>query len=169
MTEEIFTIGKIINAQGIRGEVKVLPMTEFPERFDTMDKVRINNKGRISELTLEGSRAHKNFIFLKFKEINTMNDALTLKDSLIQVTRDELVPLPEGRYYIFDLIDLPVYTVDGELLGHLKDVFQTGSNDVYTVKTPEGKEVLLPAIPQVIKDINLTEKKIVVELMEGLI
>lgn len=170
MTQEMFTIAKIVNAQGIKGEVKAVPMTEFLDRFDKMKTAEINLDGKMSTYTIEWVRPHtKNFIVFKFKGINDMNEALVLKNGLIQVTREGLVPLPEGRYYVFDLLGLPVYTLDGELLGHLVDVFQTGSNDVYTVKTPEGKEVLLPNIPQVIKEINPQEKKIVVELMEGLI
>lgn len=170
MTQEMFTIAKIVNAQGIKGEVKAVPMTEFLDRFDKMKTVDINLDGKMVTYTIEWVRPHgKNFIVFKFKGINDMNEALVLKNGLMQVTREGLVPLPEGRYYVFDLLGLPVYTLDGVLLGHLVDVFQTGSNDVYTVKTPEGKEVLLPNIPQVIKEINPQEKKIVVELMEGLI
>ena len=170
MTQEMFTIAKIVNAQGIKGEVKAVPMTEFLDRFDKMKSVDINLDGKMVTYSIEWVRPQgKNFIVFKFKGINDMNEALVLKNGLIQVTRDGLVPLPEGRYYVFDLLGLPVYTLDGELLGHLVDVFQTGSNDVYTVKTPEGKEVLLPNIPQVVKEINPQEKKIVVELMEGLI
>lgn len=170
MTQEMFTIAKIVNAQGIKGEVKAVPMTEFPDRFNKMKSVDINLDGKMVTHAIESVRPHgKNFIVFKFKGINDMNEALVLKNGLIQVTREGLVPLPEGRYYVFDLLGLPVYTLEGELLGHLVDVFQTGSNDVYTVKTPAGKEVLLPNIPQVVKEINPQEKKIVVELMEGLI
>jgi 16S rRNA processing protein RimM len=110
----------------------------------------------------------KNQVVLKFKNIDTVEEAEKLRNSYILINRNDLEDLPEGVYYIADLIGLKVYTETGEYLGIVDDIFQTGSNDVYVVKNDLGQSKLLPGIDKVIKEINLPESKIIVNLIEGL-
>jgi len=166
MEKELINIGKIVNTQGHKGEVKIISLTDFPERFKDMKSALINNNGQMKNLTIEGVRNHKQFIVIKFKEIPDMNHAEKLKNSFIQVKQEDLVELEKGQYYIFKLIGLSVFNEENELLGEIKDVIKTGANDVYVIKDNEGNEMLVPAIKDVVKDINLEEKKVVISPME---
>lgn len=168
MVEPLIAIGKITTTHGHRGEVRVYPLTDFPERFQRLGKVYVQ-KEDMRELHVERARFHKQFVIVKFKEINDMNEALQLKDYLIKINRSEVVPLPEGHYYIFQLVGSEVYSDKGEFLGELVDVHRTGSNDVYVVQNPDtGEEILIPALKDVVKKIDLEENKLVVELLPGL-
>ncbi|BAF59901.1 MAG: 16S rRNA processing protein RimM [Pelotomaculum sp.] len=167
MHESYIRIGKILKTQGNRGAVRVLPLTDYPERFKNMSRVQVSLKGFRTFFTVGEVYHHKNFIIIKFKEIESMAAAEKLKGAFLEVGRDELVPLPEDRFYIFDIIGLKVYDTGGRNLGRVTDVLQTGANDVYVVDTG-GKPLLIPALKQVVKSVNLTEGKMVVELPEGL-
>ena len=157
-------VGKIVNTFGIKGEVKVNLYTEDISNFKTNNKVYVNDK----EMQVENSRLQKNMLILKLKGIDNMNDAEDLRGSIIKVDRSKN-ELPEGTYYIADLIGLDVYTEDGSLLGKVIDIYNTGANDIYTVKTQDGKEVLLPAIKDVIKQVDIQNGKIIVHILKGLI
>lgn len=169
MTGQYITVGEIVNTQGIRGEVRVLPTTDFPERLLNTRKIRVWHRGQHQEYTIESSREHKQFIILKFTEIRDMTAAEKLKGGLLQVTREELTPLPKDSYYIFELVGLKVYDKDSKELGQVTEVIKTGANDVYIVKRPEGKDILIPALKSVIEKIDVPEGKIIVNLPEGLI
>lgn len=161
-------IGQVARAHGLRGELSVTVLTEFPERFKDTDWVYLGNEQEAEAYRLESYRWHKPNILLKLEGIDDRTQAEQLRGLLVQVPVGEAVPLPEGSYYLYQLIGLEVVDTRGETLGTLTDVIETGANDVYVVRT-KGKEVLLPAIPDVIKSVNLAEGRVVVEVMEGLI
>ena len=161
-------IGQIVNTFGIKGMVKVKPFTDDITRFDRLEKVYIKNKDSKKEYEIEEVKYHKNMVMIKFKGIENPDDANLLRGSYLLVDRANEEPLEEGVYYIVDLIGLDVYTDEGILLGTLKDIFNTGSNDIYEVKDELGKQILLPAIADVIKEIDLENKKIIVHLLKGL-
>ncbi|WP_425060820.1 Ribosome maturation factor RimM [Sporomusa carbonis] len=160
---DLITIGKIVAPHGVRGDVRILPLTDFPDRFYDMKAAFVENCG---QLKLEAVRKHKQFILLKFAGIDTMNDAERLRGKLIKIGREDLVKLPEGQYYIFDIIGLNVITEDGEQLGVVTDVLQPGSNDVYVVEQQGKRELLIPAIKEVVKKIDIAAKQMVVKLQE---
>lgn len=162
-------IGQIVNTFGIKGFVKVTPFVDDISRFDDLKKVYIKKQKILKELEVEEVKYHKNMVLIKFKGIGKVEDAETLKNSYIEVDRENAIDLEEGTYFIVDLIGLQVITDEGDSLGKLDDIFNTGSNDIYVVKDELGKQILLPAISEVIKEINLEENKIIVHLLEGLI
>ena len=169
MENNMITIGEIINTHGHLGEVRVWPLTDFPERFQDLKQVLINKNGSLITLHIEQARTHKQFIIIKFNEITDMNDADALRGALLQIPMEELKELPENTFYIFDLIGLKVSADTGEQLGRITNVLQTGGNDVYVVKPTEGKEILIPALKHVVKEINTREKTMVVTLLPGLL
>lgn len=162
--QDKFEVGKIVNTFGIKGEIKVVLYTEDINNFKKNNKIYVNGK----EMQVENSRLQKNMLILKLKDVNTMNDAEKLRNSIITIKRSKK-ELPAGTYYIADLIGLDVYTDEGNLLGKVTDIYNTGANDIYTVKTLEGKEVLLPAIKDVIKQVDLQNEKIIVHVLKGLL
>jgi 16S rRNA processing protein RimM len=160
---DLITIGKIVAPHGVRGDVRIFPLTDFPERFHELKTVYVDDVG---QLKLESARPHKKFILLKFTGIDTMNEAAPLSSKLIKIRREDVVKLPEGQYYIFDIIGLNVFNEQGELLGVITDVLQPGSNDVYVVEQQDKKELLVPAIKDVVKQIDIAGKKMLVKLQE---
>ena len=161
-------IGQIVNTFGIKGMVKVKPFTDDITRFDRLKKVYIKNKNGKKEYEIEEVKYHKQMALIKFKGIENPEDANLLRESYLIIDRENEEPLEEGTYYIVDLIGVEVYTDEGELLGTLKDIFNTGSNDIYEVKDELGKQILLPAIADVIKEIDVKNRKIIVHLIKGL-
>ena len=161
-------LGQIVNVKGLKGEVKVNPFTENIERFEELKTVLIKFKNENKEFEIEKVGYHKNQVILKFKGINTVEEAEKLRNSYILINRNDLEPLEEGVYYITDLLRLEVYTEDGTLLGKVDDIYNTGSNDIYVVKDDLGKQKLLPGIPEVLKNVDLEHGKIIVNLIEGL-
>ena len=160
-------LGQIVNVKGLKGEVKVNPFTEDNTRFERLPKVFVKKaKGDMKEYSISKVGYNKNQVIIKFKEINTVEEAETLRNSYILVDRDVLGELPEGVYYIADLIGLDVYTEAQEYLGKGDDIFSTGSNDVYVVKDELGKQRLLPGIDEVLKKIDIPNGKIIVNLIE---
>jgi len=157
--------GKITSTHGIRGEVKIYPYTDDVDNILSLKKIYIEGEGyKVSSI-----RFHKNMFITKLVGINTVNEAETFRNKLVQREIDENEQLEEDTYYVKDLIGLDVYLENGELFGKIKDVFQTGANDVYVIKTTDEKEVLIPAIKSVVKDVDIASGKMVIELMEGLI
>lgn len=170
MVVEYITVGKIVATQGHRGEVRVLPLTDFPERFVGMQEITVYHRGERVTYHIERVRFHKGFVVIKFKEVPDMNRALELRGGLLQVTREQLFPLPQDTYYVFEIIGLDVYTREGEWLGKVTDVISTGANDVYEVKKGEkGRPLLIPALKRVVVEISLEKGRMVVELPPGLI
>ena len=162
-------IGQIVNTFGIKGIVKVKPFTDDIKEFDKFKTVYIEKKGNHEEYEIEEVKYHKNMVLIKFRGIDKIEQAEGLRNSYLTISRDSLGQLEEGRYYIVDLLGLEVYTDEQILLGTLEDIFNTGGNDIYVVKNKEGKQILLPAIKDVIKKVDLENKKIIVHLIPGLI
>lgn len=166
--EEYIRIGKILNTQGNRGALRVLPLTDYPERFQKMTRVRVAISGLLRDLNVEDTYFHKKYVIMKFKEIQDMNAAGELKGGFLVLSRAELMPLPENSFYIFELIGLEVFDPLGVRLGLLTDIIQTGSNDVYVVETGR-KPLLVPALKQVVLEVDLSEGRMVVKLPDGLL
>lgn len=162
-------IGQIVNTFGIKGMVKIVPFTDNIERFDELKKVYIVDKKSRKEYEVEEVKYHKNMVLMKFKGIEKVEEAESLRNCYLEIDRKDAKQLEEDTYYIVDLIGLDVYTDEGKNLGKLDDVFNTGSNDIYVVKDELGKQILLPAIKEVIKNVDLENKKITVHLLEGLV
>ncbi len=161
-------LGQIVNVKGLKGEVKVNPFTDDSTKFERIPKVFIKQKNNLTEYEIEKVGYSKNQVIIKFKNVNTVEEAEKLRNSFIVIDREILGELPEGVYYIADLIGLDVYTENNEYLGKVDDIYNTGSNDIYVVKDELGKQKLLPGIDEVIKKIDLEANKIVVNLIEGL-
>lgn len=157
------TIGKVVAPHGVRGDVRIAVLSDFPERFLDLDKVYLDNG---TKLIVEDARLHKQFVLLKFSGLDTMNDVEALRGRYIQVNREDVVVLPEGHYYFFDIIGLEVYTVDGDKLGIITDILKTGSNDVYVTETKGKKPILVPALKEVVRSIDIPGKKMIVKLQE---
>ena len=163
--EDKFEIGKIVNTFGIKGEVKILPYTEDVNSFKKMKYIYVNDL----KIKIQSVKFHKNFVILKLEGIEDMTSAENLRNSIIKIERKK-EKLPENTYYIKDLIGLEVITDDdGNTLGVVKDIYNTGANDIYTIETKEGKEILLPAIKEVIKEVDIENRKIIVHILKGLI
>ena len=162
-------IGQIVNTFGIKGEIKVVPFTDDINRFDDLKKVYVRTRKDSKLYKVENARYHKNMVLLKLEGINNPEDAEMLKNSFLEVDREDAIPLEEGTYFIVDLIGLDVYTDEGKLLGKVDDIYNTGANDIYVVKDELGKQILLPAISDVIKQIDMENGKIIVHLISGLI
>ena len=167
--QEYFEVGQIVNTNGLKGLLKINPFTDDITRFERLKTIFIEHKKELLEFEIESVRYQKKQVLLKLKGIDTIEEAEKYREDYLKINRNKEEKLPENTYYIVDLIGLDIYTENGELLGKLDDVFSTGSNDVYVVKNSEGKQILLPAISDVIKNIDLEQKKIVVNLIEGLL
>lgn len=166
--ENLLEIGKIVNTHGLRGEVKVVPWTDSPEVFDDLSYVYIKIKNEYKKLTVKSVKYQKNNVIVKFGEYNDINEILPYKNFVLYAEREELGELPEGVYYIVDLIGLSVYTEDGEFVGKIADVFNAGSSDIYDVKREGKKNLLLPVIDDVVKNVDIEGGKVIVNIMEGL-
>ncbi len=157
--------GKITSMHGIKGEVKVYPYTDNIEYILSLKKLYINLK----EYKIDNIRFHKNMFIIKLNGINTIEDAEKFRDSIVQREIDNNEVLEEDTYYVKDLIGLKVFLENGEEFGTLIDVFQTGANDVYVIKDINDKEILIPAIKDVVKHIDIENHKMIIKLMEGLV
>ena len=166
---EYLSIGQIVNTHGIKGEVKVYPLTDDASRFDKLKEVYIESKGEMVKYQIESAKHLKNTVIIKLKGIETMNDAEKLREQYLKVGRWDAVRLPKDSFFVCDIIESDVFDIHGELLGKLVDVLQTGANDVYVVQNDDKREILIPALKTVVKEINLQNKKIIVDLPEGLI
>ena len=162
-------VGQIVNTFGIKGEVKVTPFTNDMKRFDDLKKVYVTSRKDSKLYKVENVRYHKNMVLLKLENINNPEDAEMLKNAYLEIDREDAIPLEEGTYFIADLIGLEVYSDEGNLLGKVEDIYNTGSNDIYVVKDELGKQILLPGIKDVIKDVQIENAKIIVHLIPGLI
>ncbi len=166
---EYLEIGKIVNTHGIRGEVKVIPLTDNEQRFSELKAVLIDDGNKMGTFNIETVKYFKGFVIIKFKEIQDMSSAEKLKERYIKVDRKNAVKLPKDSFFVCDLIDCRVEDMDGNELGILINIIKTGSNDVYIVKDEIGKEICIPALKSVVKEISIEEKLIKVILPEGLI
>ncbi|MGB7604077.1 MAG: ribosome maturation factor RimM [Lutisporaceae bacterium] len=165
---EYLSIGQIVNTHGIQGEIKVYPLTNDITRFEKLKEVYIEAKDEIKKYPVKSVKYLKNTVIMKLEGIDTMNDAEKLKELYLKVGRWDAVPLPKDTFFICDIVDSEVYDIRIGLLGKLTNVIQTGSNDVYVVMQ-DKKEILIPALKTIVKEIDLKNKKITVDLPEGLI
>ncbi|MBL4930857.1 ribosome maturation factor RimM [Clostridium paridis] len=155
--KEFFNIGQIVNSHGIKGEVKVLPLTDDVMRFKKLKSILIGD----IEYKIESCKFQKDRVILKLEGIEDMNSALKLKTKYLKVQRKDAVKLPEDTYFIADLIGCNIYDTNDTLIGKIYDVIKTGSNDVYWIKEP--KEVLIPVLKEIVLDINIEDAKIVIK------
>ena len=163
-------VGVIIKPHGIKGEVKVYPTTDSPLRFNEITHVNIIQQGRtIGDVKVAGVKFFKDIVILKLKGYNDINEVEALKGAELYIPREEGAELEDGEYYIADIIGMEVLTDDGARLGTVKDVMETGANDVYVVEREGGKELLLPAIKQCILDTDIDKNVMTVHLMDGLL
>lgn len=165
---QYLSIGQIVNLHGVQGEVKVYPLTDDMQRFKKLNEVYLEVDSELKVFAITQVKMLKNMVVLKLDGIDTAEAALKLKGCYLKVDRQKAVKLPKDNYFICDLIDIEVFDMTGELLGRVADVIQTGSNDVYIVKNESG-EILIPALKSVFKEINIQDRKIIVDLPEGLI
>lgn len=169
MKQQYFEIGQIVNTFGIKGMVKVNPFTDDISQFEEMETILVDKKGSLQEMQIEEVKYSKNQVLLKLKGIETVNDAEKYRNCYLKLPREKARKLPKNTYFIADLIGLAVYTEEGKLLGKVDDIYNTGASDIYVIKDDTGKQILLPAIKDVIKQIDLEQEKIVVHLLDGLV
>ncbi len=167
--EQMLQVGVITATHGIRGEVKVYPTTDDATRFDDLKRVILDAGKQQISLEIQSVKYFKQFVILKFKGIDNINDIERYKKCPLLISREDAVDLEEDEYFIADIIGMEVYTEDGVHFGTMKDVMETGANDVYIIDSKEHGEVLLPAIKECILNVDEEEGKITVHIMEGLL
>lgn len=152
-TDKKIIIGKIGAAHGVRGDMKVYPLTDFPDRFNTIKKAYVDDK----LIEIVSTRYQNNFVVMKVKDVNCREEVAHFTNKLLKINRSDVPPLQEGEYYSFDIIGLQVINQEDEILGEITDILKTGSNDVYITKAKDGRQILLPALKKIVTEINLKE------------
>ena len=165
---DLLQVGVITSTHGVRGEVKVFPTTDDPARFKKLKQVILDDGKQQIDLEIASVKFFKNMVILKFKGIDNINDVEKYRRATLLVTRENAVPLAENEYFIADLIGLSAVSDEGEELGTITDVLQTGANDVYVVTTPQKEEILVPAIRECILAIDLDARRMQIHLLPGL-
>jgi 16S rRNA processing protein RimM len=166
--DNFLRVGVISSTHGIKGEVKVFPTTDDPNRFNELKQVTLDTGKEQIILEIEGVKFFKQMVILKFKGIDNINDIEKYRGKDLLINRENALELKEDEYYIYDLIDSEVFSDEGNKLGVLTEIMTTAANDVYVVKMENGKELLLPYIKECILDIDVDHKKILVHVMPGL-
>ena len=169
LSQEFIMIGKVVSTQGNKGEVNVLPLTDSINRFKNLDNVFLRNKNSQTILNVEKIRIRKDTVILKLKDIENIEEAKMIVGSFLEVERKNAVKLPKDTYFIFEIIGLEVYDENNIFLGKVENVISTGSNDVYVVKIKDKEELFIPAIREVVKNVNLEKKRITINMVDGLI
>ena len=167
--EDLLQVGIITSTHGVRGEVKVYPTTDDPRRFRRLKEVVLDTGKEKMNLEIEGVKFFKQFVILKFKGLDNINDIEKYRQKSLYVTRKNAVRLQRDEYFIADLIGLKVQDEDGKELGTVKDVIETGANEVYEVEMADGKSLLLPAIKQCILNVDVENGTMQVHVLEGLL
>ena len=167
--EKQLQVGVISSTHGVRGEVKVFPTTDDVTRFRQLKKVYLDTGREMLPLEIQNVKFFKQFAILKFKGIDNINDIEKYRGKSLMIDREDAVDLDEDEYFIADMIGMKVYTEDGSEFGMLKDVMETGANDVYIIDSLEHGEVLIPAIRECILDVDMDEERMTIHLMEGLV
>lgn len=167
--EDLLQVGIITSTHGVRGEVKVYPTTDDPRRFRRLKEVVLDTGREKLNLEIEGVKFFKQFVILKFKGLDNINDMEKYRQKSLYVTRKNAVRLQRDEYFIADLIGLKVQDEDGTELGTVKDVIETGANDVYEVEMADGRSLLLPAIKQCILNVDVENGMMQVHVLEGLL
>ena len=166
---EYIEIGQIVNTNGLKGVVKVNPFTDDISKFEDLKYVYIQLKNELKKVKIEQVRYNKNQVLVKLEGIDSIEEAEKYRNFYLKTEKESQEDLGEDTYYIVDLIGLDVYSDKNEYLGKIEDVFPTGSNDVYVVKDNLGKQILIPAIADVVKEVDLKNKKMIINLIPGLI
>ena len=160
---EKVVLGQIVAPHGVRGDLRIMPLTSNTQLFSDMDYLLLPDDRR---LHIVKARPHKNIMLVTVKEVASIEEAEALRGQKVSVYREDMPELPEGRYYVGDLIGLPVLDEQGNRIGTFKDVLPTGSKDVYVIQPPEGKDILVANIPENIREIDLKNGRIIVRLPE---
>ena len=160
---EKVVLGQVVAPHGVRGDLRIMPLTSNIQLFSDMDYLLLPD-GR--QLHIVKARPHKNIMLVTVKEVASIEEAEALRGQKVSVYREDMPELPEGRYYVGDLIGLPVLDEEGNSVGTFKDVLQTGSKDVYVIQPPEGRDILVANIPENIREIDLKNGRIIVRLPE---
>ena len=167
--EDMLQVGVITQTHGVRGEVKVFPTTDDVNRFKKLKQVILDTGKETMPLEIQSVKFFKQFVILKFKGIDNINDIEKYKRCSLYVTREHAVALEEDEYFIADMIGMEVCTEDGNIFGTLKDVIETGANDVYVIENAGHGEVLVPAIKECIRSVDIEKGQMMIHLMDGLI
>lgn len=167
--EDLLQIGAIATTHGVRGEVKVFPMTDDVNRFKILKSTILKSKNEEIELEIRSVKFFKNMVILGFKGYDNINDIEKYKGCGLYVTRENAVELEDGEYFRADLIDLDIYNEDEEKIGVLTDILETGANDVYIINLDDGRELLLPNTDECVLDIDLEKNKMTIHILEGLL
>ena len=169
MKQEYFEIGQIVNHFGIKGMVKVNPFTDDILQFEKLKSILLVKDGKLSEVEIEETKYSKNQVLLKLKGIDTVEEAEKYRGCYLKIARSNSKKLPKDTYFIADLLGLTVYTDENILLGKVEDIYNSGANDIYVIKSEDGKQILLPGTKEVIKQIDLEQERITVHIIKGLI
>ncbi|SER05830.1 16S rRNA processing protein RimM [Gracilibacillus ureilyticus] len=164
-------VGKIVNTHGIKGEIKVVRITDFDNRFDigTTLYIKQNGTNELIKVEVDGHRQHKQFDLIHLKGFDNINDVEKYKGSLLVVDKEQLEELEDNEFYYFEIIDCDVYTTGEKYIGKVKEILSPAANDVWVVRDENNKDILIPYIEPVVKKVDITEKKIIIEPMEGLL
>jgi len=167
--DELVTIGQIITNQGNKGEVRIFPLTDFPDRFEFLDRVFLVKDEVTIEKNIETVRIHNGkYIAIKFTDTNDIGEALELKDYFVKIPRELMVPLEKDEYYIDEIIGFRVKTINGKELGILKSVQDTGGADIFFVKG-KNKEYMIPASKEIVTEVDEDKKLMIVKPIPGLL
>jgi 16S rRNA processing protein RimM len=164
--EDLIIVGEVTGAHGVRGTVRVVPVTDFPERLLALDAAVLVGRGTARPMRVEAAQRDGTGVLMKFAGIDTPDAARELKGATVQIPASQAVPLPPGQFYVFEVVGLEVYTQEGTRVGEVVNVIQTGSNDVYVVRPPEGPEILLPAVDSYVLEIDLAAGRLIARLPE---
>jgi len=164
--KDYIKVGKIVNTHGVKGCLKCISLTDDLERFDNLEYI-YTEKDDVKR-KIENVWYSKGMAYLTLENISDMSTAESFKDSYISILESQLRKLPKDTYYLFDLLGVEVFTTEGEFIGKINDIFQTGANDVYEVKN-KNKSFLIPAVKDFVKEVNIQDKKMVIENREGLL
>jgi 16S rRNA processing protein RimM len=160
-------VGEVTRPHGLQGAVRILPVTDFPERLLRLRRVAVRHAGgRARMMTVEHAEPSGRFVVMKFTGVDTPDDAAALRGATIEIPAADAAPLPPGQFYVFQIVGLRARTPAGEVVGEVVDVLRTGSNDVYVVRAPGGTETLVPAVEGVIESIDLAAGEVIVRLPE---
>lgn len=168
-SDELISIGKISGTHGYKGTIKVIPLTDFPERFKELKEVTAVKGNQMRKLSVESVSPYKDFLLLNFKEINSKEEAQRYNNALLKVESEEVYKLPEGYYYHFQLLGMSVFDNQYGFLGKISEVLETGANDVYVIDSDKYGEILIPAIKEVVIEVDTDKNEMRVELLPGII
>lgn len=167
---ERIKIGKIVNAVALRGEVKLFHYTDYKERFEEIEEILVEHKGKYDAYRIEGVRYQKNTAIIRLKGVSDRNAAEALKECDVYITENELRELPEDTFYVKDLIGCSVLNAEnGKTIGKIKDVLQNSAQDIYQIELPSGKEALIPVVGEFVKEVNIDERYVKIQLIPGFI